>query len=196
MPSILAPMAIRQLARSAISGSRAAFGEDGGAFGERGGHQQVFGGADRDEGEDDVGAVQAGGGGGVDIAGVELDGGTHGFQPFEVQVDRAGADIAAAGQRDAGFAAAGQQRADDQEGGAHFADDVVGRLGIGDAAAEREGAALRLDGDAVLGEQLRHGPQIGQFGDVGEHQAVIGEEAAGHQREGGVFGAGDGDAAR
>ena len=89
--------------------------------------------------------MQAAGGGGVDIAAIELDGGTHGLQAFQVEIDRAGADLAAAGERDAGFAGAGEQGAEDQDGGAHLADDVVRRLGIGDAAAEGEVLLAALD---------------------------------------------------
>ncbi len=167
----------------------------GGAFGEGGGHQQMFGGADGDEGEDDVGAGQPAGGAGFDIAAFKFDLRPHGLQPFEVEVHRAGADGIAAGQRDAGLAGARQQRAQHQEGGADFADDLIRGHGVGDGAAERETAAVRLHADAVLGEQGGHGGEVRQFGDVGQGQALIGEQAAGHERQGRVFGAGDGDGA-
>ena len=71
-----------------------------------------------------------------------------------MEIDRAGADGAAAGQRDPRLAHARDQRAEHEDRGAHLAHDVVGRLGVGDRAAERERAAVvaqRLDRDAVLG---------------------------------------------
>ena len=87
-------------------------------------------------------------------------------------------------------------RAQHQDGGAHLAHDVVGRLGIGDAPAQRQHAAfiaLAVRGDAVLGEQGGHGFDIGEQRHVGQHQPLVGEQAGGHQRQGGVFGAADGD---
>ena len=177
------------------------FGFTGGVFqrgdavGQAGRHEDVFRGADGDEGEDEFRAFQALRGGGVDIAAIERDFGAHGLEALEVQVDRAGADGAAAGQGHAGLADARQQGAEDEDGGAHFAHDVVGRLGVCDAPAKAGGAALGLDGDAVLGQQIGHCGEVGQLRDIGEGQALISEQAAGHERQCGIFGAGDGDGA-
>ncbi len=169
-------------------------GDGGGAVGEGGGHQEVFGGADGGEWQDNGGAVEAAADGGVHVAAFEQDFGAHLLEALEVEVDRAGADGAAAGEGDLGFAAAGEEGAEDQDGGAHLADDVVGRLGVGDRAAEAEGAvAGGFGGDAVAGEQGGHGFDVGEFGDVGQAEAFLGEEAGGEQREGGVFGAADGE---
>ena len=173
-------------------------GQDRPAVRQGGGHQQIFGGADRDERKQDVRALEALGDGGVDVAAFQADFGAHLLQPFQVQVDRPGADGAAAWKRDLGFAAAGEQGAEHQDGGAHFSHDVVGGEGVRYRAAERDGAAFLVgafDGDAVLGEELAHGVQVGEQGDVGEGQALVGEQAGGHQREAGVFGAANVDAA-
>ncbi len=62
-------------------------------------------------------------------------------QPLEMQIDRAGADGAAAGEGDPGAAEAGQQRPEDQHRGAHGLDQVVGRLDLIDAG----GIDLDLD---------------------------------------------------
>ena len=118
-------------------------GQHRAAVGERGGHQQVLGGADRDEREHDRGARAAAvGARGVDVAAVQPDRRRPSAQALEVQVDRPCADRAAAGQRDARLARARQQRPEHQDRGAHLAHDVVRRLGAGDGAAERERAPV------------------------------------------------------
>ena len=105
------------------------------AIGQRSRHQQVLGGADRNEREHDGRAAQATCHARIDIAARQFDARAHLLQPFQVQIDRAGADGAAAGQRYARLAGARQQRAEYQDGRAHLAHDVVGRLGAGDRAA-------------------------------------------------------------
>ena len=86
-------------------------------------------------------AGQAGRGAGVDVAGFQPDLGAERLQALEVQVDRPGADGAAAGEGDASLAGAGQERAQHQDRGPHLGDDVVGRLGVGDVAADRQDLA-------------------------------------------------------
>ena len=51
----------------------------------------------------------------------------------------------------------------------------------------------RLHGNAVLRQQPAHGADIVQMRHVGQHQPVIGQQPGGHQRQGGIFGAADGD---
>ena len=134
----------------------------------------------------------------VDVAALQRDAGAHLLQALQVQIDRARADGAAAGQRDARLADARQQRTEHQERGAHLAHDVVRRLGVGDGAAERQRAAViadRLDRDAVLRQQQRHGGDVVEPRHVRQHQALVGQQAGGHQRQRGVLGAADDDLA-
>ncbi len=65
---------------------------------QHGRHQGVFGGADGNERKRDFGAFQAARRLGEDIAFVHVDMGAQGFQRLEVQVNRTGANRAAAGQ--------------------------------------------------------------------------------------------------
>ena len=116
-----------------------------------------------------------------------------------MEIDRAGADGAAAGQRNASLAQPRQQRAEHQEGRAHLAHDVVGRLGIGDGAAEghdRAGRLVATRRNAVLGEERGHGLDIGEARHAGEQQPLLGQQTGGHERQGGVFRAADRDFAR
>src|SRR5436190_1478976 len=78
--------------------------DHGDAVRQGGCHQQRMGGADGDLGEDDARADEATLGGlGDDIALVDFDLGAQFLEAEEEQIDRAGADGAAAGQRDAGL---------------------------------------------------------------------------------------------
>src|SRR6185312_9893085 len=74
--------------------------EEGFAVGERGGHEEVFGAGDGDLVEDDVRALEAVGAG-FEVAVLLGDGGAHGFEALDVEVDGAAADGAAAGHGDA-----------------------------------------------------------------------------------------------
>ena len=89
----------------------------------------------------------------IDVATLQRDAGAHLLEALQMQIDRASADGAAAGQRHARLADARQQRTEHKERGPHLADDVVGRLGIGNGAPEGQRAAVigdRIDHDAVL----------------------------------------------
>ncbi len=87
--------------------------KEGFSLGQRGGHQEVFGSGDGDLVEDDVCAFEPVGAG-FEVAVVLGDGGAHGFEAADVEVDRAAADGAASGHGDAGDAGAGDERAEDQ----------------------------------------------------------------------------------
>ena len=142
MPEIFAPMATRHSATLVISGSCAAFSMTVVPRGQRRRHQDGVGGADRDLGEHDAGADEAALGRlGDDIALVDIDLGAELLEAEEEEIDRARADGAAAGQRDAGLVAAGEQRPDDPEAGAHLGDELVGRGGVDDVGG-MEGHAL------------------------------------------------------
>ena len=107
--------------------------EEGFAVGEGGGHEEVFGAGDGDLVEDDVRAFEAVGAG-FEVAVVLGDGGAHGFEALDVEVDGAAADGAAAGHGDAGDAGAGDERAEDERAGAHGLDDLVLGDGVGEDA--------------------------------------------------------------
>jgi len=92
--------------------------EDGLAVGESGGHEKVFGAGDGDLVEDDVCALEA-----VctsfEVAVVLRDGGAHGFEALDVQIDGAAANGAASGHGDAGDSGARDERAEHERTGTH-----------------------------------------------------------------------------
>ena len=119
-------------------------GDDGFASGHSRRHDDVRRPRDRDLVEKDVRPFQPLGRFGPDVPGVDGDLRPHLFERFEVQVDRALADGAAAGQGDLAVAEARQQRPQNQDGSPHRLDDVVGCRGLGQAAG--------VDGDTVAVE--------------------------------------------
>ncbi len=112
--------------------------EDGFAVGESRGHQQVFGAGNGDLVEDDVRALELAGAvvraARFEVAVVLGDGGAHGFETLDVQVDGTAADGAAAGHSHAGDAGAGDERAKHEGAGAHGFDDLVLGDGVGEEA--------------------------------------------------------------
>ena len=70
--------------------------DHGTAFGQGGGHHQVFGTGDGDHVHQDMGTLQATVNAGLDVAILDGDLGAHQLQTVDVQVDRTGADGAAA----------------------------------------------------------------------------------------------------
>ena len=165
--------------------------EDGFAVGEGGGHEQVFGAGDGDLVEDDVRALEAIGLG-FEVAVVVSDGGSHGFETLDVEVDGASADGAAAGHGDAGDAGAGDERPEDERGGAHGLDDLVLGDGVGQDGALDGGAVLgaavaELDLGAHGGEELALGLDVLHLRDVLEDDLLLSEDGGGHAGESGVF---------
>ncbi len=128
------------------------------------------------------------------------DGGSHGFETFDVEVDGAAADGAAAGHGDAGDAGAGDERAEDERAGAHGLDDLVFGDGVGedgalDGRAMLGAAVAQLDLGAHADEELALGLDVADLGDVFEDDLAFGEDGGGHAGERGVFGSGDFDGA-
>ena len=169
-----------------------------------GGHQDVLGAAHGHLREDHFSALQtSGGNGGDDIAALDLDLGTHGLQGLQMQIHRAGADGAAAGQGHLGIAEAGQQRTQHQHRGAHLAHQIIGRGGIGDIGRRQlqhpTGMAaigsltVERQHDAVLGQQIGHGGDIHQMRQIGQAQGLVGQQTGGHEGQGGVLGPADGN---
>ncbi len=178
--------------------ARAVF-EERFAVGEDGGHQEVFGAGDGDLVEDDVRAFQAIGSR-FEVAVLLGDGGAHGFEALDVEVDGAAADGAAAGHGDAGHAGARDKGPKHQRAGAHGLDDLVLGDGVGEDGAADGGAMLRaavaeLDLGAHGDEKFALGLDVAHLGNVFEDDLVFGEDGGGHAGERGVFCAGDFDGA-
>ncbi len=197
-PSTFAPMAFRQLARSSISGSRAAFLISVTPSASTAASMRVFGRAHGGDRELDLGALQAARRLGVDVALVQVDVGAERAQRLQVQVDRPRADRAAAGQAHLGVAGAGEQRAEHVERGAHLADEIVGGEGAGHLRGVQHRLGTRhalalVDVDAQPAKQLRQEPRVGQPGHVGEAQRLVGKQARRHQLDGRVLRPADGD---
>ncbi len=176
--------------------------EEGFAFGEGGGHEKVFGAGYGDLVEDDVRAVEAAvavaGGAGFKVAVLLGDGGTHGFEALDVEVDGAAADGAAAGHGDAGDAGAGDERAEDQRRCAHGLDDLVLGDGVRQDGAPDVGAVLgaaiaELDLGSHGREEFALGLDVADLRDVFEDDLFLREDGGGHAGERGVLGAGDFD---
>ena len=162
-------------------------------------HQQVLGGPHRDERKHDRRSAQPSVHTRLDIAAVQRDPGAHLLQALQVQIDRPHADVAPARQRHTRLAHPSQQRTQHQERSAHLAHDVIRRLGIGDRPADRQTPPVIVQPvhrHAVLRQQLVHGLDVGQARHVRQHQPFVGQHPRGHQRQGGVLGAADGDLAR
>src|SRR6185312_8799937 len=84
--------------------ARGAF-DDGHAVGESGGHHDVAGAENRGPGAaaEEHGAAGQIFRGGLDVAAFDADACAESFKSFQVEIDRARADDATAGQRDPGF---------------------------------------------------------------------------------------------
>ena len=106
-------------------------------------HQSIMGRAHRDLGQRNPIAGKTARGPRVDIATVKLDLGAERLERGQVQIDRARADGAAAGQRHPRPAAAGHKRRQDPEARPHAGDHLVRRVGIDDLGrGEPEGLAV------------------------------------------------------
>ena len=167
--------------------------QNGGAFGEGCRHQQVFRAAHCYHVHHHAAAFQTAFG--FDVAVFDGDFRPHGFEAFEVLVDGARTDGAAAGQADLGFAETRQRRAEHEDGGAHGFDQFVGGAGVVDRAA------VDFEFMDVVGQHARahalqqflSGFDVGQHRHVFQAQRACGQQTRTHQRQGGVFRAGYGD---
>ena len=117
------------------------------------------------------------------------------LEAFEVQVNRAVADDAAAGQRDGGLLFAPEQRAEHADGRAHFADDLVRSFGDDFLRLHRDRAARPLDLRAEVREDLQHVMDVAQVGDVVDDARLLGQQRGGEDGQRGVFRAADFDIA-
>ena len=110
--------------------------EHGLAVGQGGGHHEIFRAGDGHGLEHQARALEALGAG-LDVAVLDVNIGAHGLQARDVDVDRARADRAAAGQRHIGAAEARQQRPQHQDRRAHGLHQLVGREVFLDRATHR-----------------------------------------------------------
>ncbi len=129
-PSISAPMLIRNLHRSTISGSRATFSRVVVPSAMHRRHEQVLGGTHARIVEEHVDGPQPRGRHLHETV-VGADRAPHVGQPAQVDVDLAGTKVAAPRHGHPGPAEAGDQRTHDLDGGAHALDQLVrGHLGL------------------------------------------------------------------
>ena len=201
-----APILLRQLARSTISGSRAAFSITRRAVGERCRHQRGVGAADRDFGKDDLAAFEPARRVCDDVAGVDVDFRAEPFQRHDQKIDRTRADGAAAGQRHARLAHARDQRRHHPEACAHLGDELIGRGGVDNVGGGNlQGLAVigglagalaaDRDVDAVIAEDPLQQRDVGEPGHIVERQGLVGQEARDHQGKRGVLRSRDRDRA-
>ncbi len=127
-PSMRAPMAISISARSGISGSRAAFSSTVSPSASVAAMSRFSVPVTVTMSVRDARTLQARRTR-HDVAVLDDDLRAHGLQALDVLVDRARADGAAAGQRDAGLAEPRQQRPEHENGRPHGLHEVVRRFG-------------------------------------------------------------------
>ncbi len=109
-------------------------------------------------------------GAGADVAALDVDVGAHGLQPGDVDVHRTRADGAAAGQRDVGAPEARHQRPQHQDRGAHGLHQLVGREALLDAWSASTSMRMRssmVTRHAHAPEQLDGGGHVLQVRHVG-----------------------------
>ena len=111
-----------------------------------------------------------------------------------MQIDRARANRATAGQRDNGMTIPRQHGTKNQDRGAHFAHNVIigGVVGNGMRGHGQHLTILqRRDLSPQRPQKLGHGANIRQARGIGQRQRLIAEQGCGHQREAGVLRSGD-----
>ena len=205
MPSIIGTHAVE--AKGEIADLRLARGVDQLAFalGQGRGHEEIFRRAHGHLGKHDAPAGETLGRAGEHVTLGQLDLGAQLAQALKVNVDRPGADGAAARQGHLGPPIAGDQRTQHQDRGPHLAHQVVRRPRLEDPTGAQlqhppvmaaiGGLAVEMDLDAELGEQIGHGGDVGHMGQVAQGQRLVGQEGCGHERQGRVLGPANGNVA-
>ena len=131
-PAICAPMRRRHWARSTISGSRAALRITVVPRASVAAISTFSVAPTETKGKSTTAPFSPVGRGRVDVAVAQVEGGAERLEAAQVQVDRARADGAAAGQRHHRVAVAREHRPEHQDRGAHLAHDVVVGAVVGD----------------------------------------------------------------
>ena len=196
-PDTLAPIAIRQAARSAISGSRAALRIVVGRSARTAASSRFSVAPTEGSGSRMSAPRRPAGAVAWIIAAVERHRRAHGAEAGEVEVDGAPADGVAAGQRQARLAAARQQRAEQQHRGAHARHQIA----VDAAAAAVRSAEIVTDKPAEVDDQCISQPRRCSNDDkhrdveIGRHVAQGDEmrrqQRRHHQRQHGVLRAAD-----
>ncbi|MNS07751.1 hypothetical protein D3C72_392020 [compost metagenome] len=166
--------------------------DHGATVGQGGGHHQVLGAGDGDHVHQDVGTLEATVDTGLDVAIFDGDLGAHQLEAVNVQVDRAGTDGAAAGQGDVSRAKTGGQRAQRQYGGAHGLHQLVGGDVVVHGAGQHCHVAVDLGAGTQHLQQLEGGAHVFEARHVRELDLLVAQQGGEQDRQGGVFGAGDG----
>ena len=130
------------------------------------------------------------------VALVDPVSGAERLEAFQMKIDRAVADDAAAGQGDRRLLLAAEQGTEDADGGAHLPHDLVGRDRFDVLRADRHGAARPLHLRAEMGEDLQHVVDVAEIRNVVDDDRLFGEQGGGENRQGRVLGAADFDGAR
>ena len=173
------------------------------AAGQGRGHHHVLGRADRDDGEDHLGADEPVLGARLDIALVELDGGAEalrapgcGDRPAACRwrSRRAATPAPASAARRAAPAPAPRRASCARDRRARWSRRCAARR----APAPVPALVLALgaaqgDRDAVLHQEMRHRRDVGDARHPAQHQRLVGQEAGHHQRQRRVLRAADGD---
>ncbi len=173
--------------------------EDRAAPGQRRRHHHRLGRADRGARHGEGRADKAAAGIGDDVAVFEIDAGAQRFEALDMEIDRARADGAAAGQRNLGRTVARQERTGHLEARAHLAHDVVRRERGFDGRgvqADRVAAAQAIatpdvEVHAELHHQVGHGIHIGQARHVADRHRLVGQDRRRHELERRILGAAD-----
>ena len=143
-------------------------------------------------GERDVGAVQPVGGR-LDLAVAELERRAHRLQPGDVHVDRPGAEVVAAGHRQAHPAAAGEQRAEHVDRRPDALDELVRARPASRSPSLRRrstpGDRRPTTADADRLQQLAEDRHVDDRRHVRQLVLAVGEDRRRHQLEHGVLGA-------
>src|SRR5262249_55630310 len=162
--------------------------QDGLAAGQHGGHHEVLGAGDGDAVEVHRAAAESAGRLGFDIAVLLVDGGAELFEAEDVQVDRAGADGATAGEGDAGAAAARDEGPQDETRRAHRLYELVGRFGADDLpGVQPHRLAGYVAGGADVDEEALHRADIADAGDAMQRDRILGEQRGGKSWQRGVL---------
>ena len=134
----------------------------GGALSQRGCHHNIFRRANAGEIQINAGSVQM-----VhlsfNVARADGDASAHSLKAFQVQVNRPGANGAAAGQGNSGLAQAGQQGAHNQKGGAHFLHLLKRGGAVRQAGGVNlQGAVFKMSFGAQIVKYVAHIADVGQ----------------------------------
>ena len=120
---------------------------------------------------------------------IDLNIGAHGLQSLDVQIHRALADRATAGQRHARLAEAGNHRPQHQNRRTHRLDQIVMGFEVSHVRRFDLDAEFRVLRHGRTGgrEQLDHGADVGQIRHVAQTQRLARKQRGTQDRQRGIF---------